>query len=173
MTGVLLTVGVVLVIANGVFVAAEFAVVAARRSRLQQLAQGGRRARVALAASRDVPATLAATQLGITMASIGLGFTAEAAVESTFVPLVERLLPLPDPIVQALGAALALGVVVGAHVVLGEMVPKNLAVTAPGAHRTLAAADRTSIHPGGAPCGSLADRHGRRPAASRGHRAAE
>jgi CBS domain containing-hemolysin-like protein len=73
LTALLLAIGVVLLSANAIFVAAEFAFVAARKPRLQELAaQGDGGGRIALAAMRDLPKTLAATQLGITMASIGL-----------------------------------------------------------------------------------------------------
>lgn len=132
MTALLLLVGLLLLLANAVFVAAEFALVAARRSRMQELAaEGDGRARTVLAAMGDLPRTLAATQLGITMASIGLGFTVEATVEASLVPALEHALPLPDALLQVASAALALGTVVAAHTVLGEMVPKNLAVASP------------------------------------------
>ena len=132
MTALLLFVGLLLLLANAVFVAAEFALVAARRSRMQELAaEGDGRARTVLAAMGDLPRTLAATQLGITMASIGLGFTVEATVEASVVPALEHALPLPDALLRVSSAALALGTVVAAHTVLGEMVPKNLAVASP------------------------------------------
>lgn len=132
MTALLLLAGLLLLLANAVFVAAEFALVAARRSRMQELAaEGDGRARTVLAAMGDLPRTLAATQLGITMASIGLGFTVEATVEASLVPALEHALPLPDALLQVASAALALGTVVAAHTVLGEMVPKNLAVASP------------------------------------------
>jgi CBS domain containing-hemolysin-like protein len=131
MTALLLFVGLLLLFANAAFVAAEFAVVAARESRLQQLAGRDPRARAALSGMRNVTGTLAATQLGITMASIGLGFTAEAAVEASLAPLVGAVLPLAPEVVDAVGIAAALAVVAAAHILLGEMVPKNLAVAAP------------------------------------------
>jgi CBS domain containing-hemolysin-like protein len=131
-TAPLLAVGVLLLLANAIFVAAEFAFVAARQPRLQALgAQGEGRAGVAQAAMRDLPRTLAATQLGITMASIGLGFTTEAALESSVVPLLEDALPVPDALLQVVAGGLSLGVVISAHTLLGEMVPKNLAIAAP------------------------------------------
>jgi CBS domain containing-hemolysin-like protein len=113
-------------------VAAEFAFVAARRPRLLALAaEGDGRARIALAAMGDLPKTLAATQLGITMASIGLGFTTEAALEGSVVPFFEHVLRVPDALLQVAAGGLSLGVVVSAHTLLGEMVPKNLAIAAP------------------------------------------
>lgn len=132
MTALLLGLAAALLLANAIFVATEFALVAARWSRMQALATAGdARARTAMRAMRDLPGTLAAMQLGITMASIGLGFTAEAAVETSAVPLLVRLLPLPEALLHLLGGALALGIVVAAHVLLGEMVPKNVAIAAP------------------------------------------
>ena len=132
MTGLLLTIGVLLLLANAIFVAAEFAFVAARQPRLQALAaQGKGRASIALAAMRDLPRTLAATQLGITMASIGLGFTTEAALEASVVPLLEHALAVPDAVLQVVAGGLSLGAVVSAHTLFGEMVPKNLAIAAP------------------------------------------
>lgn len=82
-----------------------------------------------LAAMGDLPRTLAGTQLGITVASIG--FTVEAAVEMSVVPALEQALPLPDSLLHLTSAALALSTVVASHTLLGEMVPKNLAVASP------------------------------------------
>ena len=132
MTPILLLAGLLLLAANAVFVAAEFSLVAARRTRMQRLADEGRAAAgTALTLMADLPRTLAATQLGITMASIGLGLTAEAAMEASVIPVVEHSLPLPDPLVQVVSGVLAVGVVVAAHTVLGEIVPKNLSIAAP------------------------------------------
>jgi CBS domain containing-hemolysin-like protein len=132
MTALLLLLGLLLLAANGFFVAAEFALVAARRSRMQELAANGRRqARIVLALMSDLPRTLASTQLGITIASIGLGFTVESLLEAAVVPVLERSLPLPDALLQVVSGTLALGTVVAAHTVLGEIVPKNLAIATP------------------------------------------
>ena len=74
---VALVLAVVLVLLNGFFVAAEFSLIAARRSRIEALArQGNRRARAALASMREIPTTLSGAQLGITIASVGLGLLA-------------------------------------------------------------------------------------------------
>jgi CBS domain containing-hemolysin-like protein len=128
----LLVVGALLLLANGSFVAAEFALVAGRRSRMQELAAAGdARARVALGAMADLPMTLAATQLGITMASIGLGLATDVAVEESVVPLLDRTMPLPAAVLDALAAAAGLLVTLSAHTLLGEIVPKNLALAAP------------------------------------------
>ncbi|MDE0216820.1 MAG: CNNM domain-containing protein, partial [bacterium] len=77
MTALYVAVAAILLVANAGFVAVEFALIAARRSRLEPLADAGnRRARMALAAMSDINRQLAGAQLGITMASLGLGFVA-------------------------------------------------------------------------------------------------
>lgn len=132
MIALLLLAGVLLLFANAVLVAAEFALVAARRTRMQELVEDGlASARLVLALTEDLPRTLAATQLGITMASIGLGITVEATVDASVVPALEHALPLPGTVLDIASAALALGTVVAAHTVLGEIVPKNLAIASP------------------------------------------
>ncbi|MGH9024249.1 MAG: hemolysin family protein [Acidimicrobiia bacterium] len=130
MTSALL-VAVVLLLANAFFVAAEFAPITARRTRLEQLAAGGSaRARMALASSRELSLTLAGAQLGVTMMSLGLGFVAEPSIGR----LIESALNsvgLPEPLVNGIGFGLALIIVVFFHMVVGEMVPKNLAIAVP------------------------------------------
>jgi magnesium and cobalt exporter, CNNM family len=120
-----------LLLANAFFVAVEFAVVATPRTKVEPLAERGhRRARAALAAIRDLNPLLAGAQLGITMASLGLGFVAEPA----FADLIEDLLrPLgvPAGASHALGFAVALALVSFAHMVVGEMIPKNIAIAQP------------------------------------------
>jgi len=118
-----------LIAANGFFVWAEFALVAARRTRIEALAaQGNRRAKVALRSMSDLNFVLGGAQLGITMASLALGFVAEPAIADA---LHGPLSGLPDSLAHALEVAIALTVVVAAHMVLGEMVPKNLAIAEP------------------------------------------
>lgn len=118
-----------LLAANAFFVWAEFALVAARPSRMEELAEGGNRlARLALASMRDLNFVLAGAQLGITMASLGLGFVAEPAVADL---LAGPLDALPEAVGRAVEISLALGIVVAAHMILGEMVPKNLAIADP------------------------------------------
>jgi len=129
----LVATGLLLLLANGLFVAAEFGFVAAQRSRMQRLAAGGnQRAITALAVMASLPTTLAATQLGITVASIGLGMTAEAVVSGTVEPAFELLQHwLPAGLLAGLSIAVSLGLVTFLHTMLGEMVPKNLAITEP------------------------------------------
>ena len=124
----------VLVLANGVFVAAEFAIVAARRSRLQRLADGGSRAAARLVTLFDQPTGkdgyIAAAQLGITLASIGLGMYGEPAVASWLDGPFERWGFSPAA-AHSVGFVVALSGITYLHVVLGEMIPKALALQAP------------------------------------------
>ncbi len=120
-----------LLIGNAFFVGAEFAVMAARRSQLEPLAEAGsKRAVLALQALEQVASLLACAQLGITVCSVLLGAVAERALHSILAPLLEHT-GLPSASVEVLALALALLVVAYLHVVLGEMVPKNLAIAGP------------------------------------------
>jgi len=130
-TPLALTITVVLLAANALFVAAEFALLTARRHRLEELVADGRRgARSALAGVRELSLMLAAAQLGITMASLGLGTVGEPAIAHVLEPLLEAT-GLPDGLTHVVAFAVALSVVVFAHMVLGEMMPKSWALTHP------------------------------------------
>lgn len=124
---------VVLLAANGFFVAAEFALLAARRSRIEQLAaEGDRRAQHALAGLRELSLMLAGAQLGITMCSLGLGIIAEPAVAGLFESGLHELgIDLPSGLTHAISFALALSIVVFLHMVVGEMAPKSWAISHP------------------------------------------
>jgi CBS domain containing-hemolysin-like protein len=122
---------VALLAANAFFVAAEFALVAAKQHRLEQrAASGSRAARVALAGSRQLSLMLAGAQLGITLCTLGLGALAKPAVKGLLAP---ALTAVGLPVGLAAGAAFALAVaVVGfLHVVVGEMAPKSWAISHP------------------------------------------
>ncbi len=135
MTALYIGVAVVLLLANAGFVAVEFALIAARRSRLEPLADAGnRRARLALAAINDLNRQLAGAQMGITMASLGLGFVAEPAVANLIERAVESFVELPSGVLHTISFGVSLSLVVFLHMVLGEMVPKNIALA--GAERT-------------------------------------
>lgn len=122
---------VVLLLANAFFVGAEFAAMAARRSRLEPLAEAGNlRARSTLAAMENMGAMLACAQLGITICSVLLGAISEASLHYALVPVVERL-GWPAGVTDTLALGLSLLVVVYLHVVVGEMIPKNLAIAGP------------------------------------------
>ncbi|MDQ3963861.1 MAG: hemolysin family protein [Actinomycetota bacterium] len=122
---------IALLFANGFFVAAEFAVIAAGPSKLEHLAAaGGRRAKAALRSANEVTLMLSAAQLGITMASLGLGFVAEPALAH----LLEDALSgvgLPSGAIHALAFVIALGIISFLHMVVGEMAPKNITIAEP------------------------------------------
>ncbi|MFJ6660398.1 hemolysin family protein [Streptomyces sp. NPDC091377] len=117
-----------LVLANGFFVGAEFALVSVRRSQIEPL--GTARARQVLYGLEHLPQMMAAAQFGITVCSLTLGAVAEPTVARLLEP-VFAWLRLPDAVIHPLGYAVALAVVVFFHLVIGEMVPKNLAMAAP------------------------------------------
>ncbi len=124
-----------LIVVNGVFVATEFGLLVSMRTRLEPLAAEGRiGARQALKAMSALGPMLAGTQLGITIASLVLGSVAEPAVGEVVERLGERI-GLPRGVVEVVAVALALAVVVFLHLLIGEMVPKSIALTAP--ERTL------------------------------------
>jgi CBS domain containing-hemolysin-like protein len=117
-----------LLLANGFFVAAEFAYIAARRNVLEQRQTASGRAAVRL--SRELSLSLAAAQLGITMASLLLGVVAEPAV-ATILEHALGLLAVPADVLHTIALSLALVIVVFLHMVVGEMAPKNIAISAP------------------------------------------
>lgn len=125
-----------LLLANGFFVALEFSLITSRRTKLQPLADAGdRRAQVGLRATRGLSLELAGAQLGVTMSSLGLGFVAEPMVSGRLEAGLRHLGDLPHGLVHTLGFVIALALVSFFHMVVGEMVPKNLAIAAP--ERTL------------------------------------
>ncbi|ADG05075.1 hemolysin family protein [Kyrpidia tusciae] len=117
-----------LVLVNAFFVAAEFALVKVRSTRLQQLAaEGHLRARFAQRVVSKLDAYLSATQLGITLASLGLGWLGEPAVASLLRPLF-ALTGLSESIVHTVAFAVAFSLITLLHIVLGELAPKSLAI---------------------------------------------
>jgi CBS domain containing-hemolysin-like protein len=130
MTAGSLLLALALIAANGFFVGAEFAVLAARRSRLEPLLRTSRRARTALRAIEQLPLMISACQFGITLASLGLGALAEPAVASLLTAPMAAL-HIPHALVHPLALGIALTLVSCLHMLLGEMVPKNLALTGP------------------------------------------
>src|SRR5687767_2953099 len=116
-----------LVAANGFFVAAEFALVGVRRSRIETLAKSGdQRAKRLMPLLSNLNAYISATQLGITLASLGLGWIGE--------PAVARLLEIPlqgrisDTLLHTISFAVAFSIITFLHIVLGELAPKTLAL---------------------------------------------
>ncbi|MFK7918961.1 MAG: hemolysin family protein [Ilumatobacter sp.] len=136
--GPALILAVVLLALNGFFVAAEFALLASRRSRIEQLAaDGNKKAKSALAGIRELTLMLAGAQLGITMCSLGLGLVAEPAVAAIFEGLFGEVGFLADNALfgqswsHIIGFAVALSIVVFLHMVVGEMAPKSWAISHP------------------------------------------
>ncbi|MFD0620323.1 hemolysin family protein [Paenibacillus sp. GCM10027629] len=120
----------VLVLLNGFFVAAEFALVKVRQTRLTQLAnEGNRRAHFALKVNHRLDTYLSATQLGITLASLALGWVGEPAISHLIVePLLAKLGVADPTITQTISFVAAFSVITFLHIVLGELAPKTLAI---------------------------------------------
>ena len=133
-TGAAIAAAIVFLAANGFFVAAEFALLASRRSRIEQLAAGGdRRARHALAGIRELSLMLAGAQLGITICSLLLGAIAEPAIAHLIEDGLAGIIDLPDGALHAISFTVALSIVVFLHMVVGEMAPKSWAISHPEA----------------------------------------
>ena len=127
---------VVLLLANAFFVGAEFALISARRDRREAMAHAGSTgAATALRAGTDLSRMLAASQLGITICSLLLGRLGEPAVahliEAPFGLVALSGATLPEEALEVVAFTIALAVVVVAHMVIGEMVPKNIAIAGP------------------------------------------
>ncbi|MEV7965927.1 hemolysin family protein [Sphaerisporangium sp. NPDC088356] len=121
-----------LVIANGVFVAAEFSLVTVERSEVQRLAAAGDRGAQGIqAAIRRLSFQLSGAQLGITITSLLLGVMAEPAIAGLLRPAVESIPALPDGATESVSAMLGLLIATVSQMVLGELVPKNAALSRP------------------------------------------
>ncbi|MBJ6644878.1 hemolysin family protein [Streptomyces sp. BSE7-9] len=126
-----LFVTVLLLVGSGFFVAAEFALVAAKRHRVEQaVAEGRRGAKAALAGMRELSLMLAGAQLGITVCTLGLGSVSKPAISHELDPLLHKL-GLPTALSYGIAFAVAMIVVVFLHMVLGEMAPKSWAIAHP------------------------------------------
>ena len=122
-----------LVAMNAFFVVAEFALVSVRRSRVEEMiAQGNATARIVRHAISDPDRFIAATQLGITLASLGLGWIGEPAFAELLAPLL-AMLPAPwsDAVIHSIAAGVAFTIITFLHVVLGELAPKSIALQQP------------------------------------------
>jgi putative hemolysin len=131
--GIRLLAVLALVLANGFFVAAEFSLISVRKTRIDQLlAEGSRMARPVRRALDNPDQFIAATQLGITMASLGLGWIGEPALASLIEPALSAL---PAPVSAAtshtLAVAVAFVIITALHIVLGELAPKTVALQYP------------------------------------------
>ncbi len=117
-----------LIAMNGFFVAAEFACVKIRPSRLETLIQeGSRQAKYAKKLTDHLDASLSVTQLGITLASLGLGWVGEPAVATLILPITHAV-GLDDVVGHTISLALAFSIITGMHIVLGELTPKTMAI---------------------------------------------
>jgi len=142
---VVLLVAVLLLVGNAFFVAVEFALLAARRGRMELWVEEGRLgATTALRQMRHLNVQLAACQLGITVMSLLLGWLVEPAVGGAVEGVVGSG-PLPEELATVLGVVLALTIVALFHMVLGEMVPKSVALTAPERTATLLAPVQAAV----------------------------
>jgi CBS domain containing-hemolysin-like protein len=119
-----------LVFANGFFVAAEFAIVTVRKTRIDQLiAEGSRSARAVRRAISEPTSYIAATQLGITMASLGLGWVGEPAIAVVLQPLFSSLpVAIAEATAHSIAVAIAFALITALHITLGELTPKTIAL---------------------------------------------
>lgn len=118
-----------LVAANGFFVAAEFALVKVRASQLRPLAKaGGWRIKFALMATERLDAALSATQFGITLASLGLGWVGEPYIAHRLEPVLARVGVTEPAAVQSISFAIAFALITFFHILFGELAPKALAI---------------------------------------------
>jgi CBS domain containing-hemolysin-like protein len=123
---------VVLVLLNGFFVAAEFAIVKVRDTQLQPLAgKGNRRARMARRVVGNLDAALSATQLGITLASLGLGWFAEPVFARLLTPFMDGLGVESEKLRHSIAFGVGFSVITFLHIVAGELAPKSLAIQKP------------------------------------------
>ena len=141
----MLFIAVLLLVGNAFFVAVEFGLLAARRGRIEMWAEEGRfGAGTALGQMRSLNLQLAACQLGITVMSLLLGWLIEPAIGGVFEDWFSSGL-LPRELGRVLGVVLALTVVAFFHMVLGEMVPKSVALTAPERTATVLAPLQSAV----------------------------
>jgi len=119
---------VLLVLLNGFFVAAEFALVKVRDTQLEPYVARSRRARVARRTLHNLDACLSATQLGITLASLGLGWIAEPVFAQLLEPLMDLFQVESQNVKHSLSFAIGFSVITFLHIVAGELAPKSLAI---------------------------------------------
>ncbi|MGW6795950.1 hemolysin family protein [Streptomyces chartreusis] len=131
MTAVQLFIGFLTLVVNAFFVGAEFALISVRRSQIEPYAeQGDRRAKSVMWGLQHVSALMAAAQLGITLCTLVLGVVAEPAIEHLLEPVFHAV-GVPESAGRAISFAIALALATYLHMLLGEMVPKNIALAEP------------------------------------------
>lgn len=124
-----LLVALLLVGINGFFVVAEFSLVKVRQTRLEELIQqGNRQARLTLQIVTSLDTYLSAVQLGVTLASLALGWLGEPAVASLIEPALRAVLPASMLLLHSASIVLAFMLITLLHVVLGELIPKSMAI---------------------------------------------
>lgn len=125
-----ITLIVLLLLSNGFFVASEFAMVKVRKTRIEQLVnEGNATAKVALEALKDLDKFIAAVQLGVTISSIGLGWVGEGTLARIIEPLFAFLPGISHTIAtHTVSASIAFALITFLHVVIGELVPKSIAL---------------------------------------------
>ena len=124
---------IILLFFNGFFVAAEFALVGVRKTKIKQLAnEGNFNAKLALDAIKNIDRYIAAVQLGITIASLGIGWVGESTLAKLLLP-VFHFLPLKAEIIAAhsLAVTISFALITILHVVIGELMPKSIALQFP------------------------------------------
>jgi CBS domain containing-hemolysin-like protein len=131
MTAIQLLIGLATLVVNAFFVGAEFALISVRRSQIEPYAEeGDRRAKSVLWGLEHVSALMAAAQLGITLCTLILGVVAEPAIEHLLEPVFHAL-GVPEGAGHAVSFVIALALATYLHMLLGEMVPKNIALAEP------------------------------------------
>lgn len=126
-----IVVALLLLLGNAFFVAAEFALVSARRTQIEPRAEAGSRfARTTLRAMENISLVIGVNQLGITVCSLVLGAVGEPAVSHLLEPLL-HLAHVPESFLHPVAFVVGLAIVVYLHVVMGEMIPKNIALAGP------------------------------------------
>lgn len=117
-----------LVATNGFFVATEFAMVKVRKSRIETLAlEGSKLAKNTLKVINNLNAYLSACQLGITLASLGLGWIGEPAFAKMLMPIF-NLFSIPATVIHSISTVLGFSLITGLHIVLGELAPKSISI---------------------------------------------
>ncbi|GLF95675.1 hemolysin family protein [Streptomyces yaizuensis] len=131
MTAIQLLIGLLTLVVNAFFVGAEFAMISVRRSQIEPEAEAGnRRARSVLWGLEHVSALLATAQLGITLCTLVLGIVAEPAIAHLLEPVFHSL-GVPEGAIHPISFVIALSLATYLHMLLGEMVPKNIALAEP------------------------------------------
>ncbi|MGZ4778658.1 MAG: hemolysin family protein [Thermoanaerobaculia bacterium] len=120
------------IIANGFFVAAEFAIVKVRPTQLAELAAtGSSRARMSKRLQKRVDSYLSAAQIGVTLASLALGWVGEPAFASILIPIFRSFGTFAEPVAHSISATVAFVIISSLHIIFGEQVPKFLAISRP------------------------------------------